>query len=163
MNQAADKILLEMKGIGKSFPGVKALEGVHITVRAGQVHALLGENGAGKSTLIKILSGAYIRDEGEILWEGQPTEIRSPQDAQNLGISTIYQEFNLAPHLSVAENIFLGNLPKKGALVDWATARQKGEELLKMLGVTLPMDAPTASLGRNRQGADTQNPYPDHG
>lgn len=146
MNQAADKILLEMKGIGKSFPGVKALEGVHITVRAGQVHALLGENGAGKSTLIKILSGAYIRDEGEILWEGQPTEIRSPQDAQNLGISTIYQEFNLAPHLSVAENIFLGNLPKKGALVDWATARQKGEELLKMLGVTLPMDAPTASL-----------------
>ncbi len=146
MNQSPGKILLEMKGIGKSFPGVKALEGVQITVRAGQVHALLGENGAGKSTLIKILSGAYIRDEGEIFWEGQRVEIRTPQDAQNLGISTIYQEFILAQHLTVAENIFLGNLPQKGMFVDWAAARRRGKEFLQMLGVSLPMDALVATL-----------------
>ena len=107
-------VLLEMKGIGKTFPGVKALEGVSLTVREGQVHALLGENGAGKSTLIKILSGAYTKDEGQILFEGKPVEIRGPHDAQALGISTIYQEFNLARDLTVAENIFLGHLPTKG-------------------------------------------------
>ena len=79
------KVLFEMKGIGKTFPGVKALEGVSLTVREGQVHALLGENGAGKSTLIKILSGAYTKDEGEILFEGKPVEIRGPQDAAGAG------------------------------------------------------------------------------
>ena len=101
-------LVLEMRGIGKSFPGVRALEGVNLTVRAGEVHALLGENGAGKSTLIKILSGAYTRDEGEILFEGRPVDIKSPSDAERLGISTIYQEFNLGKSLTVAENIFLG-------------------------------------------------------
>ena len=114
-------VLLEMKGIGKTFPGVRALEGVQLTVKEGQVHALLGENGAGKSTLIKILSGAYAKDEGQILFEGQPVEIRGPHDAQALGISTIYQEFNLARDLTVAENVFLGHLPTKareGGLVD---------------------------------------------
>ena len=113
MSESPGKVLLEMKGIGKTFPGVKALEGVNLTIREGQVHALLGENGAGKSTLIKILSGAYSKDEGEIFFEGQPVEIKAPHDAQALGISTIYQEFNLAPHLTIAENIFLGHLPKK--------------------------------------------------
>lgn len=146
MTQATGKILLEMKGIGKTFPGVKALEGVNLTVRAGQVHALLGENGAGKSTLIKILSGAYVKDEGQILWEGQPVEIKSPQDAQRLGISTIYQEFNLAPHLTVAENIFLGHLPKQGPWVDWAQVRKRAREILDSLGVTLDVDTPTAEL-----------------
>jgi len=138
--------LLEMKGIGKSFPGVKALEGVSLTIKGGQVHALLGENGAGKSTLIKILSGAYSRDEGEIFWEGQPIEIKGPQDAQQLGISTIYQEFNLAPHLTIAENIFLGHLPQKGPLVDWATARKRSKEILDSLGVSLPVDTMTSTL-----------------
>ena len=146
MTQATGKILLEMKGIGKTFPGVKALEGVNLTVRAGQVHALLGENGAGKSTLIKILSGAYIKDEGQILWEGQPVEIKSPQDAQRLGISTIYQEFNLAPHLTVAENIFLGHLPMKGLWVDWAQVRKRAREILDSLGVSLDVDTPTSEL-----------------
>lgn len=146
MTTSPGKILLEMKGIGKSFPGVKALEGVHISVRAGQVHALLGENGAGKSTLIKILSGAYVKDEGQIFWEGQPVEIRTPQDAQQLGISTIYQEFNLAPHLSIAENIFLGHLPRKGLLVDWAYVRQRAQEILESLGVMLSVDTLTSEL-----------------
>lgn len=146
MTQATGKILLEMKDIGKTFPGVKALEGVNLTVREGQVHALLGENGAGKSTLIKILSGAYIKDEGQILWEGEPVEIKSPQDAQRLGISTIYQEFNLAPHLTVAENIFLGHLPMKGLWVDWAQVRKRAREILDSLGVSLDVDTPTAEL-----------------
>ena len=146
MSQSAGKVLLEMKGIGKSFPGVKALEGVSLTVRAGQVHALLGENGAGKSTLIKILSGAYIRDEGEIYWEGQPANISSPQDAQALGISTIYQEFNLAPHLSVGENIFLGNMPRKGWLIDWGVVRRRSREILDSLGVNISVDTPTSNL-----------------
>lgn len=146
MTEATGKVLLEMKDIGKTFPGVKALEGVNLTVREGQVHALLGENGAGKSTLIKILSGAYTKDEGQIFWEGRPVDIRNPQDAQALGISTIYQEFNLAPHLTVAENIYLGHLPKNGPLVDWAAAKKGAQEILDSLGVTLSVDSTTANL-----------------
>lgn len=140
------KILLEMKDIGKSFPGVKALQGVSLTVREGQVHALLGENGAGKSTLIKILSGAYSKDEGQIFFDGQPIDIRGPQDAQRLGISTIYQEFNLARNLTVGENIFLGHLPKKGLAVDWAQVRERSQKILDSLGVALSPDAPVAAL-----------------
>jgi ribose transport system ATP-binding protein len=140
------KVLLEMKDIGKSFPGVKALQGVSLSVREGQVHALLGENGAGKSTLIKILSGAYTKDEGEIVFEGQPVSIRSPLDAQALGISTIYQEFNLAKDLTVAENIFLGHLPSKGLRVDWETARKKSQEILDRLGSPIKVDAIVSTL-----------------
>src|SRR5690242_19377577 len=93
--------LLRMDGISKSFPGVLALQDVHLDVRPGEVHVLLGENGAGKSTLIKILSGAYAMDAGTILWRGQPVHITSPAAAQRLGVSVIYQEFNLVPQLSV--------------------------------------------------------------
>ncbi len=140
------KVLLEMKDIGKSFPDVKALQGVSLSVREGEVLALLGENGAGKSTLIKILSGAYTKDEGEIFFEGQPVTIRSPQDAQDLGISTIYQESNLAKDLTVAENIFLGRLPAKGLLVDWETVRKKSREILDRLGATISVDAIVSTL-----------------
>ena len=127
-----------MKGIGKTFPGVKALEGVNLTIREGQVHALLGENGAGKSTLIKILSGAYTRDEGEIFFDGKPADIKTPADAEALGISTIYQEFNLAPNMTIAENIFLGHLPTKAGRVDWATVQAHApRELLDSLDVDL--------------------------
>lgn len=143
--------LLEMRGIGKTFPGVKALEGVHLRVRPGQVHALLGENGAGKSTLIKILSGAYTRDEGEILVDGAPVDIKSPADAERLGISTIYQEFNLAPHLTVAENIFLGHLPRRAGRVDWATVRTRSRELLDSLEVGLSVDALAGTLSVAQQ------------
>ena len=146
MNQSPGKVLLEMKDIGKTFPGVKALEGVNLTVREGQVHALLGENGAGKSTLIKILSGAYSKDEGQIFFEGKPVEIKDPQDAQALGISTIYQEFNLARDLTVAENIFLGHLPVKGLTIDWAGVRAHSREILETLGVTFSVDALTSTL-----------------
>jgi ribose transport system ATP-binding protein len=143
---APGKVLLEMKDIGKSFPGVRALEGVHLTVREGQVHALLGENGAGKSTLIKILSGAYTKDTGEILFEGKPVSIRGPEDAQALGISTIYQEFNLARDLTVTENIFLGHLPRKGMRVDWAAARAHAKELLDRLGTSIGPDTLVSRL-----------------
>ena len=140
------KVLLEMQDIGKTFPGVRALEGVQLTVKEGQVHALLGENGAGKSTLIKILSGAYAKDEGQILFEGQPVEIRGPHDAQALGISTIYQEFNLANDLTVAENVFLGHLPTKGGRVDWSTVKARTREILDTLGVEFSVDAAISSL-----------------
>src|SRR6185503_6216263 len=97
--------LLELRGISKSFPGVKALSGVDFTVRAGQVHALMGENGAGKSTLIKVLTGVYPKDAGEILLNGSSINPRAPAQAESCGISTVYQEVNLIPYLSVAENI----------------------------------------------------------
>jgi len=140
------KVLLEMKDIGKSFPGVKALQGVSLTVREGEVLALLGENGAGKSTLIKILSGAYSRDEGEIFFEGKPVTIRTPEDAQALGISTIYQEFNLAKDLTVAENIFLGHLPVKGLRVDWETVRKRSRAILDRLGALFSVDTVVSRL-----------------
>lgn len=146
MRPSGSKVLLEMKNIGKSFPGVKALQGVNLAVREGQVHALLGENGAGKSTLIKILSGAYAKDEGQIFFEGKPVEIRSPQDAEALGISTIYQEFNLARNLTVAENIFLGHLPRKGFSVDWDQVKHRSREILDALGVTFGVDTLTSKL-----------------
>lgn len=151
MSQSPGNIVLEMKGIGKTFPGVKALEGVSLTVREGQVHALLGENGAGKSTLIKILSGAYSKDEGQIFFDGKQVEIKGPQDAQALGISTIYQEFNLAPDLSIAENIFLGHLPRKGMLIDWAAAKTRSQEILDSLGVKLDVNTPTSELSVAQQ------------
>ena len=105
-----EQTLLEMKGITKVFPGVKALDNVDLEVKKGEVLALLGENGAGKSTLLKILSGAYQKDEGEIYIEGRKCTIDNPSDAYNLGIRIIYQELNYIPDLSVAENIFQGNL-----------------------------------------------------
>jgi ribose transport system ATP-binding protein len=103
--------LLEMKGITKSFPGVKALENVNLRLYAGECMALLGENGAGKSTLMKILSGVYEKDSGELSFHGEPLKVTDPKDAQNKGIAIIHQELNLIPELTVAENIFLGREP----------------------------------------------------
>ncbi len=105
--------LLEMRDIVKTFPGVKALKGVDFTVKAGEVHALMGENGAGKSTLIKVLTGIYQRDTGEITFDGKSINPTTALQAQHCGISTIYQELNLVPCLSVCENVFLGREPKK--------------------------------------------------
>jgi ribose transport system ATP-binding protein len=146
MAASNDQVLLEIKGLTKTFPGVQALQSVDLDVREGEVHALLGENGAGKSTLIKILSGAYPKDRGEILYQGKPIEIKTPHHAQQLGISTIYQEFNLGPDLTVPENIFLGHLPQRGLLVDWGRARVRAEEILDRLGVKLPMNVPASKL-----------------
>src|SRR6266581_6967274 len=111
--------LLELRRISKAFPGVQALDHVDFTVRRGEIHALMGENGAGKSTLIKVLTGVHRRDSGEVQLDGNPIDPRSPAEAQRLGLSTVYQEVNLIPFLSVAENIFLGRQPRKLSRIDW--------------------------------------------
>ena len=130
-----NEIVLTMRGICKYFPGVKALENVDFTLRKGTIHALMGENGAGKSTLIKVLTGVYPMDEGEIHIEGIDGAIvaRSPQEAQNYGISTVYQEISLCPNLTVAENMYIGRTQGKG--VDWKEMEKKSGELLDNLGI----------------------------
>ena len=128
-------IVLSMRGICKSFPGVRALSDVDFTLRAGEIHALMGENGAGKSTLIKVLTGVYPKDAGEIRIAGiaSPISIRSPQEAQNFGISTVYQEITLCPNLSVAENMYIGR--GRGSTVHWKDMEKKSGELLTRLGI----------------------------
>ncbi len=125
-----------MTGIGKSFPGVRALNQVNFKLRRGEIHALMGENGAGKSTLVKVLTGVYPMDEGKVRLDGVPVVIRSPQDAQKHGISTVYQEVNLCPNLSVAENLFLGREPRSLGLIDWRQMNLKAAELLKKLNIS---------------------------
>ena len=127
----SEKELLTMSNISKSFPGVKALDDVQFGLRAGEIHALLGENGAGKSTLIKVLTGVEIKDSGTIIMDGREINPQSPIDAQNEGISTVYQEVNLCPDLSVAENVFIGREPRKGNRIDWKTINTRTVEILK--------------------------------
>ena len=130
--------LLQMRGICKQFPGVRALDEVAFELQRGEVHVLLGENGAGKSTLMRVLSGACARDAGEILIDGRPVALHSPRDAQALGISTIYQEFNLVPHLSAAANIFLGREPLVGAgIINRGKLLADATSLLRGLGTTI--------------------------
>src|SRR5438093_1325331 len=130
--------LLEMRSISKSFPGVRALQDVSLEVRAGEVHAIVGENGAGKSTLMRILGGIYPRDAGEILLHGAHVEIGSPTQARQLGITMIHQELNQVPALSVAENIFLGREPRRPpGLVDWDQMYARAGRLLAGLGLSI--------------------------
>jgi len=148
--------LLAMRGIRKQFSGVEVLRGVDLTLHSGEVLALLGENGAGKSTLMKILSGDYTRDAGEILLGGVPVEIASPRDAERAGIRIIYQELNAAPDLSVAENILMGRLPRRpgplGALlVDWDTVYRRAGELLAALKAEIDPRQPMGSLSIGKQ------------
>ena len=139
--------VLEMSGIRKAFAGGVALDGVDLTLQAGEVHMLLGENGAGKSTLMKILSGAYRKDSGEIRLHGRPIEIQNPRDALRHGIRVIYQELNLVPQLSVAENIFLGDAPTHGAgLIDWRALFDATSKLLAELELNLDPRAPLHRL-----------------
>ena len=135
---------MTMRGICKYFPGVRALEQVDFTLRSGEVHALVGENGAGKSTLIKVLTGVYPRDGGEITMEGQSISPSSPLEAMKCGISTVYQEVNLCPNLSVAENIFIGREPKKAGRIDWKTINRRAAELLTTLNLNIDV---TKNLG----------------
>lgn len=130
-----DGSVLEMRGICKSFPGVRALQDVDFTLKQGEIHALMGENGAGKSTLIKVLTGVYEKDEGHIYLKGleQEAAIRSPQDAQKLGISTVYQEITLCPNLSVAENMFIGRETKH--LQDWKKMNEAADRILQNLDI----------------------------
>ncbi|MBR6761202.1 MAG: sugar ABC transporter ATP-binding protein [Oscillospiraceae bacterium] len=127
--------ILEMRGICKSFPGVRALQNVDFTLCEGEIHALMGENGAGKSTLIKVLTGVYPKDSGQIFLKGyqKAAVIRSPQDAQNMGISTVYQEITLCPNLSVAENMYIGRT--KGFVQNWKAINAKADQVLKSLDI----------------------------
>ncbi|MCR5742305.1 MAG: sugar ABC transporter ATP-binding protein [Lachnospiraceae bacterium] len=130
-----ENAVLELHGIYKVFPGVKALQNVDFTLREGEIHALMGENGAGKSTLIKVITGVYEKESGSIFLKGHDSEvnIHSPQDAQNLGISTVYQEITLCPNLTVAENMFIGRT--KGALTNWKKMNEQADKILKSLDI----------------------------
>lgn len=143
---AAGKEILTMRRISKNFIGVKALSNVDFTLRAGEIHALMGENGAGKSTLIKVLTGAEEFELGEITISGinHPVINHSPQEAQNNGISTVYQEVNLCPNLSVAENFFIGREPKRFGIIDWKTMNIKAKKSLDELGINIDV---TLTLG----------------
>ncbi|OIQ59999.1 arabinose import ATP-binding protein AraG [Moorella thermoacetica] len=139
--------ILEMRGISKSFPGVKALQGINFTVRKGEVHCLAGANGAGKSTLMKILSGAYQADSGEIWIDGQKVHLRNPIDALKAGIGTIYQELSIVPKLTAAENIFLNNYPQKGLIVDWRKISQLSRDIFAGIGIkNIDVDRPVETL-----------------
>lgn len=134
-----NELLVLMEGIEKSFPGVHALSQCRFELRAGEVHALVGENGAGKSTLVKILTGVYKKDAGRILYKGKEVEISNPRAAQELGISVIYQEFNLMPHLTVAQNIFFGREPRHRPrfILNEKEINKKTQQLLDMLHLKL--------------------------
>ena len=144
---------LQMKGITKTYPGVRALDSVSFDVAKGEVHALVGENGAGKSTLMKILAGAQPMDSGEIIINGEPVHITTPQKAMDLGISIIYQEFNLVPYLNAAENIFLGREPKGTVpgFIDFNTMYSKAEKVIDQLGVKLNVRSPVNRLSIAQQ------------
>src|ERR1017187_9935849 len=137
--------LLEIRKLSKSFPGVKALESVDFTVRRGEVHALMGENGAGKSTLIKVLTGVYPADGGTFQLDGQEINPRSPKAAEALGISTVYQEVNLIPHLSVAENICLGRQPTRFGMIRWRAIAERAVAALARVDLQIDVSQPVSS------------------
>ena len=139
--------LLQLTAIAKEFPGTKALKGVDFNLYAGEVHALIGENGAGKSTLIKIIAGLYQQDGGSIAVEGRAVDFHSPADSLEHRIKVVYQELDLVPDLSIAENVFLGNLPKKRfGTVDWQTLYARTGELLLDLGLDIDPETPISAL-----------------
>ena len=143
--------LVEMTGISKSFPGVRALDGAQFELRAGEVHALVGENGAGKSTLMKVLSGIYRRDAGTIKVRAAEVELPSPRAAQDMGIAMIHQELNLMGHLTVAQNIFIGREPRRGGFLDEGALNRKAADLFEELHIHLDPTAKVSSLAVAQQ------------
>ncbi|MEF2966432.1 multiple monosaccharide ABC transporter ATP-binding protein [Paenibacillus sp. M1] len=145
--------ILEMRGITKTFPGVKALENVNLQVKEGEIHALCGENGAGKSTLMKVLSGVYPHGsyEGDIIFQGQVCEFKDIKQSEDLGIVIIHQELALIPYLSIAENIFLGNEQAKHGIIHWHETRIKTKELLQRVGLRESPTTPVLELGVGKQ------------
>ncbi len=138
----AAELLLSMTGIDKRFAGIPALSGASLEIRPGEVHALIGQNGAGKSTMIKVLTGYYRRDAGEVLYLGRPFEVSSPHQAQASGISTIYQEINLVPYRSVTENICLGREARRFGLLDWGAMHAEAQRLLATFGISIDVRRP---------------------
>ncbi|GKV65858.1 MULTISPECIES: sugar ABC transporter ATP-binding protein [unclassified Sporosarcina] len=147
-------MLLELKGICKSFSGVQVLKDIDIQVESGEIHVLLGENGAGKSTIIKIITGAYSKDEGDLRWKNEELVVSKPSDSIDAGIGTIYQELNLVPELSVMENIFLGNEKKSGgkfSLLDRKKMREEAKAIMETLGQRVDPDTLVSELGVGQQ------------
>jgi simple sugar transport system ATP-binding protein len=140
----SDRVILTMTGISKAFPGVQALQNVDFDLRRGEIHALMGENGAGKSTLIKALTGVEHPDSGTITLDGREVQVKSPQHAQELGISTVYQEINLCPNLTVAENILIGREPRRAGRIDWKSMNHQAKQMLQRLDVDIDV---TQTLG----------------
>src|ERR1700726_4263615 len=140
--------ILELRGIVKRFPGVTALDSVDLTVAPGEIHALVGQNGAGKSALIKVLSGVYPADAGEIRLSGAPYKPRTPLDALEAGVRVVYQEFNQLPYLSVTENLLFERLPRRfGVMLDKSTLERRAAELLKKVGLDIDPGARVERLG----------------
>ena len=137
--------LLEARGLTKLFPGTRALDGVDFDLERGEVHALLGENGAGKSTLIKCLTGAYRRDGGTVALDGAAIDPRTTADAQRLGIGTVYQEVNLLPNLTVAENLMLGRQPVRGGMIRGRAQSRAASDLLSAYGLSIDVTRPLAA------------------
>ncbi|WP_137664170.1 sugar ABC transporter ATP-binding protein [Enterococcus hulanensis] len=145
-----NEVILSLEHISKEFPGVKALDDVKLKLRKGEVHALMGENGAGKSTMIKVMTGVYPKTSGTIVLNNQEIEPQTPQEAQETGISTVYQEINLCPNLTVAENIYIGRQPKKLGKIDWKKMNEDAKKLLETLkidvDVTQTLDSYSVSV-----------------
>src|SRR5262245_41444206 len=144
MNDQAE-VLLEIRGLSKNFPGVKALQDVDLVVRRGEVHALMGANGAGKSTLIKVLTGVYPRAAGSIRLNGLEIDPHSPTAAEAVGVSTCYQEVNLIPHRSVAENICLGRQPTRFGMIHWRAVARRAEAALARVDLKLDVSQPLSA------------------
>lgn len=140
-------IILDAREICKSFSGIRVLDRVDFSVKKGEVHALMGENGAGKSTLIKILTGVYTKDSGQILWNGKPVEVHNYHQCQRLGMACIYQELSVIPPLTVAQNVFLGREPRRFGLIDHRRMAQMTEALIEQYGFPLRADTPVSELG----------------
>ena len=138
--------LVAMTGIFKAFAGVTALDGAALEIRPGEVLGLIGQNGAGKSTMIKVLTGVYARDAGEIKYQGRPLAVTTPREAQDAGISTIHQELNLVPLRSVTENVTMGYEPRRGlGLIDWSKAHARTREILARFGIDVDVREPLGS------------------
>lgn len=146
-----EEYILEMHGIVKEFPGVRALKGVDFNLKPGEVHTIMGENGAGKSTLIKILTGVYEKDGGNIVFNGREVHFHNTFDAQKTGISTVYQELNMIPYLSVGENIYLGRYPRTKAGIDWKSLHKNAQKLLDDLGLDIESRLPLNQYGTASQ------------
>src|SRR5690349_9806593 len=146
-------ILLEMRSITKEFPGVKALSNVNLVVRQGEIHAICGENGAGKSTLMKVLSGVYPYGtyEGQIFYQGTESRFSDIRSSEKAGIVIIHQELALVPHMSITENLFLGNEPRRNGAYDWKGANRKAIELLAQVGLRDDPDTLIKDIGVGKQ------------
>src|SRR5439155_22144056 len=137
---------LELREVSKRFPGVLALDNVSLTIRPGEIHAIIGQNGAGKSTMINIISGMIKADSGAVLLSGKPVAIESTRAAIELGIATVYQELSLLPNLSIAQNIGLGREPRRAGILDLAAMRRAAAAPLKRVGLDIPVEALLGSL-----------------